>query len=311
VKRRLALAAVAVVAGACSVGPPWREAIDGFAASVDRGGQELFTRLIAGARRAVAPPRPLALRRRRVGRGDPVFGAVVDVFRYRLDVRALPRGAAITAWTLGDALVAAEVERDGAPLLALLAGDDGVYRFFDDDGVALDGPFLARPVDGARVSSRFGPRPSPFTGQPTVHGGVDLAAPRGTVVVSAGDGVVSACAWQRGAGLHVVVKHPGGVVTRYFHLDRVADGIARGARVARGQDVGVVGATGRVTGPHLHFEVSRDGRRVDPLGEWPGGAPLPATSLPAHRALAAALRALPEGAEVTSWPPTTTVAPNS
>jgi len=117
-------------------------------------------------------------------------------------------------------------------------------------------------VDDHKVTSAFGWRPDPFTGAPRYHHGIDFKAAYGELVPAAGAGRVVE-AGERGAyGLSVVVEHPDGLRTRYAHLASLA--VAAGDRVLQGQELGRVGQSGRATGPHLHFEVIRDGQRVDP-----------------------------------------------
>jgi murein DD-endopeptidase MepM/ murein hydrolase activator NlpD len=122
---------------------------------------------------------------------------------------------------------------------------------------------LRWPLPGAGVSSLFGLRRHPLDGGWRMHWGVDLMARSGRVVGSAGQGWVVRAGWAQGYGLLVEVRHPDGVTTRYSHLARLL--CAPGDAVDAGQPVGVVGATGRATGPHLHFEVWRGGRPHDPL----------------------------------------------
>jgi len=122
---------------------------------------------------------------------------------------------------------------------------------------------LQWPLDGAGVSSHFGMRRHPFDGDWRMHWGLDLAARRGRLVGSAAPGRVVRAGWARGYGLLVEIRHGGGLTTRYSHLARLLCG--PGDAVESGQPLGLVGATGRATGPHLHFEVWHDGRARDPL----------------------------------------------
>lgn len=117
------------------------------------------------------------------------------------------------------------------------------------------------PVRGA-LNSPFGPRLSPWTGQPEFHAGIDLAAKAGTPVKAAGAGVVRFAGTADGYGRHVVIEHGAGLESRYGHLQKI--GVAHGQRVERGQLIGLTGNTGRSTAPHLHYEVLVDGRPVDP-----------------------------------------------
>jgi murein DD-endopeptidase MepM/ murein hydrolase activator NlpD len=126
------------------------------------------------------------------------------------------------------------------------------------------GVFAALPVEG-EITSEFGRRSDPLAGHPDFHAGIDLAAAQGTAVRAAGSGVVVRAAPAGSYGNLVVVDHGGGLETRYAHLDRVS--VQVGDRVEPGAAIGTVGATGRTTGPHLHFEVRRDGRPQDPRNE--------------------------------------------
>lgn len=322
-------AGLALVAG-CACGPPWQGAVDGFNRSVDDAivevsgkigakASERAVRRLQGWRAIVRPPPPPppTLQRTelvvadRWGRHRGQVAAVAAVFAGRFDLDALPSTTPLSVWTLGDDVVAAEVHRDdddGGPVLAAPAfladpGGSGRMAFYDDDGAALDGPFMARPVAWRTVSSRCGPRANPFTGKPNQHRGVDLVAATGTPVVSVGDGVVVVAGFNKTAGNHVVVRHKGGLVTRYFHLDAIAVDVVAGTKIKRGQGVGVVGATGAATGPHLHFEVVKAGGLTDPLRlEWPAGPLLPKAQRTEHLALVAQLRAMPAGLALLAWP---------
>lgn len=117
----------------------------------------------------------------------------------------------------------------------------------------------------ARLSSSFGLRRDPINGRQRYHAGVDLAAPRGTSIAAAGDGRVIFAGKRRGYGNTVVIEHADGRRTLYAHAERLL--VQPGDHVRAGQPIATVGATGRATGPHLHFEVVEDGRRVDPLRE--------------------------------------------
>ncbi|MEM9677944.1 MAG: M23 family metallopeptidase [Pseudomonadota bacterium] len=119
------------------------------------------------------------------------------------------------------------------------------------------------PSPGARISSRFGSRRDPFTGRSAVHSGLDFSAPRGTPIVATAGGRVTKAGRLGGYGKLVELDHGGGITTRFAHLSRI--NVKLGQKVARGQLVGRVGSTGRSTGPHLHYEVRRKGRALDPL----------------------------------------------
>jgi len=151
---------------------------------------------------------------------------------------------------------------------AASSGGIGLHRLLVDQLGAPGGPSsqprLSHPLAGrGRVSSPFGPRRDPIDGGERVHSGLDLAAPTGEPVRSAAAGQVVRAGSLGGYGLVVDVRHRGGVLTRYAHLSELL--VAKGERLARGQRVGRVGATGRATGPHLHFEVQIRGRPSDPV----------------------------------------------
>jgi murein DD-endopeptidase MepM/ murein hydrolase activator NlpD len=131
------------------------------------------------------------------------------------------------------------------------------HRMDGDPRVALSAP-----VAGARMTSGYGLRRHPINGGVRMHSGVDLAAPTGTPVRAASDGVVALAGWRGGYGLAVELDHGQTLVTRYAHLSRLA--VQRGQRVRRGELIGFVGSTGRSTGPHLHYEVWFQARTVAP-----------------------------------------------
>ncbi|HSN90923.1 MAG TPA: M23 family metallopeptidase [Anaeromyxobacteraceae bacterium] len=132
---------------------------------------------------------------------------------------------------------------------------------------------LRWPVEGAGLSSTFGMRDDPFNGDRRMHWGIDLAADAGRVVWAAARGYVVRAGWTAGYGLLVEVRHGGDLTTRYSHLSRVLCG--PGDAVEPGQALGLVGATGRATGPHLHFEVWRGGKAQNPLALLGDAEPAP------------------------------------
>lgn len=117
------------------------------------------------------------------------------------------------------------------------------------------------PVDG-RLMSHFGRRTDPFSGHGAFHTGIDISAPTGTAVKVAADGVVAVAEYMAGYGKLVVVDHGGGLETYYAHLSRIK--VVAGQAIRGGELVGLSGATGRVTSPHLHYEVRRAGTPVNP-----------------------------------------------
>lgn len=136
--------------------------------------------------------------------------------------------------------------------------------FFDEKGRGVKSHFLRTPLDGARLTSRFGYRTHPILGYTRLHRGIDFGAARGTPVMAAADGVVAKAFYNGSYGNYVMIRHAGAYATAYAHLSRYAQKIRSGARVKQGQIIGYVGATGRVTGPHLHFELIKNGRPINP-----------------------------------------------
>lgn len=145
-------------------------------------------------------------------------------------------------------------------------GPDGKPQFFDELGKNIKGFLLRTPVDGARITSTFGQRKHPVLGYTRAHQGVDFGAGTGTPILAAGDGVVLEARRWSGYGNWLRIRHSGQWDTGYGHISRYAPGIHAGSRVRQGQVVAYVGATGLATGPHLHYEVWLNGKRVNPIG---------------------------------------------
>ncbi len=157
-------------------------------------------------------------------------------------------------------LLYAGIERDGKPRTQLMRwGSDG--RFFEASGVGEQRGGLARPVPGS-VSSSFGMRRHPILGYRRMHAGMDFKASRGTPIVAVSDGRVISAGRAGGCGNAVKLQHGGNLQTRYCHMSRMA--VSAGASVRRGQVIGYVGSTGLSTGPHLHYEMYRGGRAINP-----------------------------------------------
>ena len=136
--------------------------------------------------------------------------------------------------------------------------------FFHEDGTNLKQLLMTTPVDGARMSSGFGMRKHPILGYSKMHKGMDFAAPRGTPIYASGDGVVERADRYGSYGNYIRIRHNGSYKTAYAHLKKFAKGVKSGVRVRQGQVIGYVGTTGRSTGPHLHYEVIRNGRQINP-----------------------------------------------
>lgn len=157
-------------------------------------------------------------------------------------------------------LMYAGIERDGKAKTQLMRwGNEG--RFYEASGVGEQRSGLLAPVPG-RVSSRFGMRRHPILGYRRMHAGLDFKASYGTPIVAVTDGTVAAAGRMGGCGNAVRLNHGGGMSTRYCHMSRIA--VSGGQQVRRGQVIGYVGSTGLSTGAHLHYEMYRGGRAVDP-----------------------------------------------
>jgi len=140
-----------------------------------------------------------------------------------------------------------------------LVDDIEVYRRMAEIAAATP---LARPLESARVSSRFGKRVDPFLRRPAMHSGIDFRAASGTGVHATAPGKIVSAGRNGGYGRMVVIDHGNGMTTRYAHLSRIS--VKKGQAVEAGEIIGKVGSTGRSTGPHLHYEIRRDGKAVDP-----------------------------------------------
>jgi len=141
---------------------------------------------------------------------------------------------------------------------------DGRANYFNEKGRSNRKALLRTPIDGARISSGFGRRKHPILGYSKMHAGVDFAAPSGTPIRAAGDGVIRRAGWNGGYGRYVRIRHNSIYQTAYAHMRRIAKGIKPGVRVQQGQIIGYVGSSGRSTGPHLHYEILKQGRQVNP-----------------------------------------------
>ena len=122
---------------------------------------------------------------------------------------------------------------------------------------------MKTPINGARLSSPFGMRKHPIDGFNKMHRGTDFAAPMGTPIMASGNGIIKKAGWCGGGGNCVVIKHNSTYQTVYAHMSKFAKGIRSGVRVRQGLTIGYVGSTGKSTGPHLHYEVLVNGKRVN------------------------------------------------
>jgi len=141
---------------------------------------------------------------------------------------------------------------------------DGDGEYFTPKGEAIRKSLLRTPVDGARITSGFGMRMHPVLGFSKMHKGLDFGAPVGTPIYAAGSGTVVEIGRKSSYGNYIRIRHDGEYQTAYAHMSRFAKGLVKGEKVKQGQVIGYVGATGRVTGPHLHYEILVNGAQVNP-----------------------------------------------
>jgi len=154
----------------------------------------------------------------------------------------------------------------------ILSGDDNSLYYFDKkgsvghydkNGKSIQKALMKTPINGARLSSPFGMRKHPIDGFNKMHKGTDFAAPLGTPIMASGNGIVKKAGWCGGGGNCVVIRHNSTYQTIYAHMSKFANGIRSGVRVKQGQTIGYVGSTGKSTGPHLHYEVVVNGKKVN------------------------------------------------
>ena len=140
---------------------------------------------------------------------------------------------------------------------------EGSIGHYDKNGKSIKKALMKTPINGARLSSPFGMRKHPIDGFNKMHRGTDFAAPMGTPIMASGDGVVKKAGWCGGGGNCVVIRHNSTYQTIYAHMSKFAKGIKSGVRVKQSQIIGYVGSTGKSTGPHLHYEVVVNGKKVN------------------------------------------------
>ena len=141
--------------------------------------------------------------------------------------------------------------------------DKNKIDYFDENGKSVKKTLMKTPINGARLSSSYGKRKHPILGYTKMHLGTDFAAPTGTPIMASGDGKVTKAGWCGGGGNCVKIKHNNKYQTVYAHMSKFGRGIKRGVRVKQGQIIGYVGSTGLSTGPHLHYEVIENGKKIN------------------------------------------------
>jgi murein DD-endopeptidase MepM/ murein hydrolase activator NlpD len=185
-----------------------------------------------------------------------------DTFEVLMERQIDKRGQVVKT---GD-LLFASLTLSGQPIaLYRYVDSSGDVDYYNGKGESVKKALLRTPIDGAKLTSAFGMRNHPIMGYSLMHKGVDFGAPTGTPIQAAGNGVVDEAGPKGAYGNYVRIRHNDGFSTAYAHMSRFAQGIRAGKRVSQGQIIGYVGATGRVTGAHLHYEVLADNRQVNPL----------------------------------------------
>jgi murein DD-endopeptidase MepM/ murein hydrolase activator NlpD len=152
---------------------------------------------------------------------------------------------------------------------------NGSIAYFTPEGKSIEKSLMRTPINGAKLSSRYGFRIHPILGYNQMHQGTDFAAPIGTPVMASGAGTVEYSGWKGGYGKFISIRHSPVYQTNYAHLQDYAKGIRRGTKVQQGQVIGYLGSTGSSTGPHLHYEVVVNGRKENSQTlKLPSAAPL-------------------------------------
>ena len=142
---------------------------------------------------------------------------------------------------------------------------DGRHEYFTKNGIGIQKTLLKTPIDGARISSKFGKRIHPIYGYSKMHKGVDFAAPIGTKIYAAGKGTIEYVGTRGGYGKYIKIKHDKNYSTAYAHISRYKPKLKNGSKVKQGEVIAYVGKTGKATGPHLHYEVIYKGNQIDPI----------------------------------------------
>lgn len=239
------------------------------------------------ARAAGAPPKAVQAFLRVITK-QVDLGSIAAGDRY--DIVTAYRRAETGDVEVGELLYAGLKRARGKDVDMLRWTRDGREEWFEASGVGERRGVLAAPVAG-RMSSGYGARRHPILGYTRMHAGIDFAASYGSPIYAATDGVVSYAGRHGGHGNYVRIQHGGGLATGYAHMSRIAS--APGQRVRRGQVIGYVGSTGLSTGPHLHYELYRNGVTVNPLSvKFTTTAQLAGADLAAFRAKLAQMKAL-------------------
>jgi murein DD-endopeptidase MepM/ murein hydrolase activator NlpD len=142
---------------------------------------------------------------------------------------------------------------------------DGYIRYYDEQGKSSRRTLMKTPINGARLSSRYGNRKHPILDYNKMHRGVDFSAPVGTPIFASGDGIIEKAGWNGSYGRYIRIRHNGAYKTAYAHLSGFNKNIKVGQRISQGKVIGYVGSSGRSTGPHLHYEVLLNNQQINPM----------------------------------------------
>jgi len=197
-----------------------------------------------------------------------IYGFQVD---FQRDIRKKDRGQNMYEVFLNENKKVIETGNIIFANLILSGQDNSLYYFnnkesaghYDKNGKSIQKALMKTPINGARLSSPFGMRKHPVDGFNKMHKGTDFAASLGTPIMASGDGVIKKAGWCGGGGNCIVIKHNSTYQTIYAHMSKFASSIRSGVRVKQGQTIGFVGSTGKSTGPHLHYEVLINGKKVN------------------------------------------------
>ena len=211
-----------------------------------------------------------------VGEGPSLAIALADVFGWEVDfIRSIREGDSFQVlvekrYQEGEfkrygPVLAAKFVNQGKEFEAFYYEETDGASFFTRNGDSMKRAFLKAPLSFTRISSGYNLRRlHPIFKEVRPHPAIDYAAPAGTPVKAIGSGVISFVGWGKGAGKHIVIKHPNDYESIYMHLSGYAKGITKGTRVQQGQVIGYVGSTGYATGPHLDFRIKHKGQYINP-----------------------------------------------
>jgi len=208
----------------------------------------------------------------------PIIDELIRIYSYDVDFqRKVQPGDSFEVLYAGEDETPAADSRNDVLFAALTVGgeakkfyrfqspDDGLVDYYDENGKSAKKFLVRKPVIDGIMRSGFGIRRHPILGYTKMHTGVDWAAPTGTPIYAAGNGVVEKEGWESGYGKFIMLRHNNGYETAYGHMSAYARGLEEGKRVHQGQVIGFVGSTGLSTGSHVHYEIRVNGRFVDPM----------------------------------------------